>query len=259
MSIKEIENKTDIFENNEPYRIAVYRLADLNMKIGCHYGYSYNMLEPYKVDSDFFDFEVYPTQEDILTVDPDSNAPIWYKENLAILKIISNKLIDCYNGFLFHCSSLLYEGGGYAFTAKSGTGKSTHARLLSELLKDKISYINDDKPFVRYFKNDEVFKIYGNPWNGKHNLGTNISAPLKGVVILTRGEKDEVRREKDLFRVLSCLGNQILYPENEDQAGKFLELVNILFEKVPFYLLKCTKEISAAEETYRGVLRGEEK
>ena len=253
------EKTNNLSAGDKPYHAATYRLADLNIKIGCRYAYSYKMLEPYRTETENIDFEVYPTDEDILTVDPESDAPVWYKENLAILKLISNKLIDCYDGFLFHCSSLLYEGGGYAFAAKSGTGKSTHARLLNEFLGDKIRYINDDKPFVRYFKDEGVFKIYGNPWNGKHNLGENVSAPLKGVVILTRGEKDEVKREKDLFRVLSCLGNQILYPENEEQAEKFLELVNVLFEKVPFYLLKCTKNISAAEETYRGVLRGEEK
>ena len=253
------KTKTEnILPSKEPRKAAVYRLADIDIKIGCRYPYSYKLLEPYKAETENFDFEVYPSEEDIVAVDPDSSAPAWYKENLAILKIISNKLIDCYNGFLFHCSSLLYEGGGYAFAAKSGTGKSTHARLLSELLDDKISYINDDKPFVRYFEDEGVFKIYGNPWNGKHDLGANVSAPLKGVVILTRGEKDEVKREKDFFRVLSCLGNQILYLENEAQGEKFLELVSILFEKVPFYLLKCTKNISAAEETYRGVLRGEE-
>ena len=34
-----------------------------------------------------------------------------------------------YDTFLFHGSAIAVDGAAYIFTAKSGTGKSTHARL----------------------------------------------------------------------------------------------------------------------------------
>lgn len=239
-----------------PVWYAVYGLAGLRIKIGMRYAYSAKMLEPYRVIGDEYDFAVTPSLKDVLSIDPEVPAGEYYRENLAILKLVSNKLLDDYNGFLFHCTSLEYEGGGYAFTARSGTGKSTHARLLCDLLGDKISYINDDKPFVRYFPEKEQFVIYGSPWNGKHNLSNNVAVPLKGVCILTRGKENSIRREKDLFRVLTCLGNQILYPDTREQGEKFMDLINLLFEKVSFYLLSCNVSEEAAKTSFEGMIKG---
>lgn len=70
------KTKTEnILPSKEPRKAAVYRLADIDIKIGCRYPYSYKMLEPYKAETENFDFEVYPSEEDILAVDPDSAAP----------------------------------------------------------------------------------------------------------------------------------------------------------------------------------------
>ena len=254
MNEEKQQNKRELTEL--PVRYAIYKLADLRIKIGMRFAYSAKMLEPYRVSGDEYDFEVTPREEDIAAIDPEVPASDYYRENLAVLKLVSDRLLDDYDGFLFHCTSLEYAGNGYAFTARSGTGKSTHARLLTQLLGNKISYINDDKPFVRYFRDRDEFVIYGNPWNGKHNLGNNVSAPLKGVCILTRGKENSIRREKDLFRVLSCLGNQILYPDTREQGEKFMDLINLLFEKVPFYLLSCNISEEAAKTSFEGMIKG---
>jgi serine kinase of HPr protein (carbohydrate metabolism regulator) len=54
-----------------------------------------------------------------------------------------------YDTFLFHGSAIAVDGVGYLFTAKSGTGKSTHARLWRELLGARAVMVNDDKPLLR--------------------------------------------------------------------------------------------------------------
>ena len=51
-----------------------------------------------------------------------------YLETLAIYRKIVEKMLD-YNAFLFHGSAISVDGEGYLFTAKSGTGKSTHTNL----------------------------------------------------------------------------------------------------------------------------------
>ena len=53
-------------------------------------------------------------------------------ERACILRKIAANLCSSYEGFLLHASCVGYRGGAYAFAAKSGTGKSTHARLLKE-------------------------------------------------------------------------------------------------------------------------------
>ena len=60
---------------------------------------------------------------------------------LQILNIYSSgtakKIIE-YNGFLLHGVVAEVNNCGIVFLARSGVGKSTHASLWKELLKDKI-------------------------------------------------------------------------------------------------------------------------
>ena len=51
-----------------------------------------------------------------------------YLETLAIYRKIAEKM-PAYDTFLFHGSAISVDGKAYIFTAKSSTGKSTHARL----------------------------------------------------------------------------------------------------------------------------------
>jgi len=71
-----------------------------------------------------------------------------YFEELAVHRKISTAMVQ-YDTFLFHGSCVAVDGEGYLFTAPSGTGKSTHARLWREYLGERAVMINDDKPFIR--------------------------------------------------------------------------------------------------------------
>lgn len=50
---------------------------------------------------------------------------------------------------MIHGSAISVGREGYLFTAKGGTGKSSHARLWRELLGDRAVMMNDGKPFIR--------------------------------------------------------------------------------------------------------------
>ena len=58
-----------------------------------------------------------------------------YLETLAVYRKIADKMLD-YDTILFHGSAVAVDGVGYLFTAKSGTGKSTHTRLWREMLSE---------------------------------------------------------------------------------------------------------------------------
>ena len=73
--------------------------------------------------------------------------PPEYLEELAVYRKICEKMPD-YHTILFHGSAIAVDGQGYLFTAKSGTGKSTHTRLWRELLGEKAVMVNDDKPLL---------------------------------------------------------------------------------------------------------------
>ena len=72
---------------------------------------------------------------------------MWFLENNALHILIADKFLE-YNILMLHGSALSMHDEGIIFTAKSGTGKSTHARLWREAFGSKVQMINDDKPMI---------------------------------------------------------------------------------------------------------------
>ena len=54
-----------------------------------------------------------------------------------------------FNGILLHSSCVVVDGVAYAFSADSGTGKSTHTQLWLKHFGDRAYILNDDKPAIR--------------------------------------------------------------------------------------------------------------
>lgn len=200
------------------------------------------------------DFEVSVSAEDIARERgaADGRFSDRYLETLALYRKIAERATE-YGAILFHSSSVAVDGKAYIFTAKSGTGKSTHASLWRKLLGERAVMINDDKPLIRT-KGDE-FVVYGTPWRGKHKLGANISATLAGVCIISRGEKNEIERITPTA-ALPTLLSQTFRPTEAEKTARVLETVIRMSERVPTYKLKCNMDISAAETSYNA-MKGE--
>ena len=145
---------------------------------------------------------------------------------------------------LFHASGVAIDGNGYAFTAPSGTGKSTHSALLKKLLGDRLTYVNDDKPYL--FVRDDGIYMTGSPWEGKHRLGNAITVPLKGICFLSQEKENRIRR-MDPFDAYTSLLRQIYMPEKKENVEKTLGLVEKVVMNVPCFHLGCTPTIEAAE------------
>ncbi|MGX8696474.1 MAG: hypothetical protein ACSW8D_08825, partial [Prevotella sp.] len=62
---------------------------------------------------------------------------------------------------LFHSSVTSYQGKGYMFLGKSGTGKSTHSSLWLKYIEGT-ELMNDDNPVVRII--DGQAWVFGSPW-----------------------------------------------------------------------------------------------
>ena len=167
-------------------------------------------------------------------------------EITAVLRKVTEALFD-YNTLLFHGSTIAVDGQAYLFTAKSGTGKSTHTRLWREMLCDKAIMVNDDKPFLKITE-DGVLAC-GSPWNGKHRLGNNIQVPLKAICILERGVENHIK-EIPPKEALPMLIQQSARPADPKKMGKYMELIDRLSQKVKFYRMRCTMDPAAAQMAY---------
>ncbi len=171
-----------------------------------------------------------------------------YIENICLYRSICMQM-PAFNRMLMHCSVLEYDGVGYAFLGRSGTGKSTHTRLwLSTLTPTRV--VNGDKPILEY--RDGEFIAYGTPWMGKEGWGTNASVPLKGLCFLEQAKENEIRR-LSLQESVSKLFLQLLIPNEAEGAAATLELADKLVTEVPCYLLKCNISAEAVKTSFEAM------
>ena len=188
-------------------------------------------------------------REDMLEGIPTRHFSDAYLETLAVYRKIAEHMLE-YNTFLFHGSVVAVDGEGYLFTAKSGTGKSTHTSFWRKEFGNRAVMINDDKPLIQ-IRNGKAL-VWGTPWDGKHRLSTNTSVPLKGICILERGAENciEPISPKD---ALPMLLQQSYRPQSPAGIASLLSLLDKLTEASPFYRLKCNLDPSAARVAYNGM------
>lgn len=168
-------------------------------------------------------------------------------ERTALQRKIAEKLFE-YDTVLFHGSVIAVDGEGYLFTARSGTGKSTHTRLWREMLGDRAVMVNDDKPFLRVMS--DYIRVYGSPWNGKHGLGNNIDVPLKAICILERGEQNQIQ-QISANEAVSMLLQQSNRPLQPALLPKYLDILESISQKTAFYRMKCNMDPEAAQIAYQ--------
>lgn len=155
-----------------------------------------------------------------------------------------------YDTLLFHGSVVAVDGEAYLFTAKSGTGKSTHTRLWREVFGDRAVMVNDDKPFLRITPQGVI--ACGSPWMGKHGLGANIQVPLKAICILERGEENHIA-PISAPQALPMLFQQSQRPMQPTNLPKYMELIDALATKVPIYRMRCNMDPQAALVAHRAM------
>lgn len=234
-----------------------YKIADVIFDTNHIYGYTENLCRKYLYKGDKpSDFVAEVTEADILCEKEKEGAegfPDAYLESLALFRKLCDYVLRYGNGTIFHSSAVAVDGEAYLFTAPSGTGKSTHARLWKEMLGDKLVYINDDKPIIRFIDGD--FYVYGTPWNGKHHLDTDGRAKIKAICEIRRGEQNSIERvsPKDMVGVVF---NQTLRPEELSDMDKYLALADKLLTSVSLYRLHCNISAEAAELSYNTMKKG---
>lgn len=172
-----------------------------------------------------------------------------YLETLAVYRKLAQLLVQD-DILLMHGAVVAVDGQAYLFTAKSGTGKTTHTRLWMRQFGDRAVMVNGDKPLLHI--TSEGVTVYGTPWDGKEHLSTNTSCPLKAVCILTRSETNHIERISKK-EALPMLCQQSYRPCSPIGAQKMLALVNRLGSSVPLYRLGCNMEPEAALVAYHGM------
>lgn len=223
------------------------RLADQNFNIDNKYDYVQKQCKKY-YSNDASGILISVTDEEISREQTGHSSP-GYLESLAIYRKIAEHLVD-YSTLLFHGAVIAVDNEAYLFAAPSGTGKSTHARLWREQFGQRAVMINDDKPLLKI--TDSGVRAFGTPWDGKHHLSTNTSAPLKAICILERNETNSIESitQSDALPVLI---RQSYRPSDPTALKKTLALVERLGSSVKLYRLGCNMTPEAAQIAYNGM------
>lgn len=165
-----------------------------------------------------------------------------FLERTSIQRAVAEALFE-QDILMLHGSTVAVDGKGYLFTARCGTGKSTHTRLWCQAFGDRAVMVNDDKPFIKL--TDGGIWVCGAPWSGKHGLDTNVTVPLAGICILQRGADNRIESCSTEV-ALPMLLHQSYCPLDAQKQPAFEALVKRLAEHVPLWQMQCNKDVDAA-------------
>lgn len=272
------------------------KIAEVLVAVENRYAFTERLCVDYiaNVSPDECDFSVSATPEEIAAENSDGGtfSPA-YCESLALYRKICTRMLD-YDAFLLHAAVVSYGGRGFAFAAKSGTGKSTHVAQWMRALGDDVTVVNGDKPILRWRSGEDAGKLgetpggegapvctpsaaspggedapaaceqpsgefiaYGTPYCGKENWEQNTSVPLRAVCFIERcepGESDCLSRLDDDGEIVARIMNQILMPKDPVLAARQLDLLDRLVSSVPFYVLRCTPTPAAFDAAFQMTL-----
>lgn len=173
--------------------------------------------------------------------------PDGYLEFIVAYRKIAERLPE-FDGFVFHGAVLNLDGEAYAFTAKSGVGKTTHTRLWLSEFGERVHYLNGDKPIIRFI--DGIPYACGTPWQGKEGFGRNERAALVGIAFLSRGEVNTAEPVPP-SEVVTRLITQIYIPRGSAaMLARTMQLANRLIGSVRLVDLRCNMNPEAAHVSY---------
>ena len=226
------------------------RMARLNIAVSYRYDFTEKLCGDYIIsDADArIDFSVEATDAEI-EIEREAAKKVHgqdfsegYVESICIYRAICRRL-PAYDALLLHAAVISDGKHAYAFSAPSGTGKSTHILQWRRAFGKEIFVINGDKPILRFV--DGEWHAFGTPWCGKENLQTNTSAPLKSVCFIKRSPENAIRRI-DINEAADRIMKQIIIPKDPMMALTTLELLDEMLREISVWELECNISEDAA-------------
>lgn len=230
--------------------MSIHTVADINFEIQGSLRFMRHLREEYASNETKGDFIIDVPEKFSGNLDEEGVA----EKNDIIQRSLARKLSE-YDAILLHAATFDIKGNGVAFSALSGTGKTTHMNLWQRLLGDRMTVVNGDKPIVRFFDDEpETPYAYGTPWNGKERLGCNMRTPLKHICFIERAKENFVEK-MDPKEAIDRIFNQVYMPKDPVAVMKTMELINRLIHSCNLWKIHCNMNISAAETAYNTIFK----
>lgn len=231
------------------------KVADFIVEIHNRYDFIRNQCKKYLYEGDGCDIVASCTLEDIENEKKIITEECYtdgYIESVCLYRSLCLQLPQN-DAFVMHAAVIGVDEYAYAFTARSGTGKSTHIKQWRKYLGDRVYVVNGDKPILRFI--DGKLYAYGTPWCGKEGWNNNIRAELKALCFLERAQENKIEplsSEESAARIMK----QILMPKDALGAIKTLELVDKMLNCTGLWKLGCNISIEAGKIAYEAMSGG---
>ena len=151
---------------------------------------------------------------------------------------------------LIHASLVRCDGYGYAFIAKSGTGKSTQVSMWLRYIPG-CDLMNDDNPIVRIIEGKPY--IFGGPWSGKTPCYRNVKAPLGAVTRIDRASANSVEKLSPVEAFASFLPSCSSMKWDTDIYNAICDTVTRVVETTGIYTLHCLPDKESAEICHKAI------
>ena len=148
-----------------------------------------------------------------------------------------------HNILLIHASLVRQNGYGYAFIAKSGTGKSTQVSLWLRHIPG-CDLMNDDNPIIRIIDGEPF--IYGGPWSGKTPCYRNVKARLGAITRIDRADENSIEKLPPIEAFASFLPSCSSMKWDGEIFNNICNTVTKVVETTGIYTLHCLPNKEAA-------------
>jgi hypothetical protein len=148
-----------------------------------------------------------------------------------------------YDTLMIHASVIAFEGKGYVFLGKSGTGKSTHSSLWLKHIKGT-ELLNDDNPVLRVIDGEVI--VHGTPWSGKTPCYKNMQMPLGGIVRLSQAPYNKIQRLVPLIAYTALMPSCSCMRWDPVATDALHKTVEKVISKVASWHLECLPDEDAA-------------
>lgn len=161
----------------------------------------------------------------------------------SLLRIVFSQAVLREEGIGIHASAVTHKGKAYLFLGKSGTGKSTHARLWLQHIPGT-ELINDDNPAIR-IKEGTAY-AYGTPWSGKTPCYRNVCYPIGGIARLRQAPHNRFRQLDDVEAFMALLPGCAVIKQDTALYDALCNKLTWLAENITIGMMECLPDGEAA-------------
>lgn len=161
----------------------------------------------------------------------------------SMLRISFAQALILRGGVSLHASAVAADGKAFLFLGKSGTGKSTHARMWLRNIPGS-HLLNDDNPAVRVIDGEVI--AFGTPWSGKTPCYRNESFPVGGIARLVQSDSDIFTKKDEAEAFAVILPSCSVIRSDTDLRSRLYDTIAEIVELVPVGELKCLPDNESA-------------